>query len=96
MNNSTSLLFTNPGEIDIRGATIAGLSAKEDAGAIGYFGTGLKYAIAQVLANGGQFNPECFAERLGSHLSKGVPALSFLECHDYCIATLSCCFSFLV
>ena len=54
MNNSTSLLFTNPGEIDIRGATIAGLSAKEDAGAIGYFGTGLKYAIAQVLANGGQ------------------------------------------
>jgi len=54
MINSTSLIFTNPGEIDIRGATIAGLSAKEEADtAIGYFGTGLKYAIAQVLANRG-------------------------------------------
>jgi len=54
VKNTTSLLFTNPGEIDIRGATIAGLSAKETESAIGYFGTGLKYAIAQVLANGGQ------------------------------------------
>jgi len=54
VNNTTSLIFTNPGEIDIRGATIAGLSAKETDSAIGYFGTGLKYAIAQVLANGGQ------------------------------------------
>jgi len=51
--NSTSLIFTNPGEIDIRGATIAGLTAKETDSAIGYFGTGLKYAIAQVLAHGG-------------------------------------------
>ncbi len=49
----TSLIFRNPGEIDIRGATIAGLSAKETDSAIGYFGTGLKYAIAQVLASGG-------------------------------------------
>jgi len=51
--NTTSLIFVNPGEIDIRGASIAGLSAKETDSAIGYFGTGLKYAIAQVLANGG-------------------------------------------
>jgi len=48
-----ALIFHNPGEIDIRGATIAGLSAKESDSAIGYFGTGLKYAIAQVLANAG-------------------------------------------
>jgi len=48
-----TLVFHNPGEIDIRGASIAGLSAKETDSAIGYFGTGLKYAIAQILANGG-------------------------------------------
>jgi hypothetical protein len=50
-----SLIFTNPGEIDIRGAYIAGMSEKANADtAIGYFGTGLKYAIAQILANGGK------------------------------------------
>jgi len=53
MLKQPALIFHNPGEIDIRGAYIAGMSAKDDAGAIGYFGTGLKYAIAQVLANRG-------------------------------------------
>lgn len=48
------ITFYNPGEIDIRGATIAGLSAKESDTPIGYFGTGLKYAIARVLAWGGK------------------------------------------
>ena len=43
------LYFHNPGELDIRGATIAGLSAKEGDSPIGMFGTGLKYAIACVL-----------------------------------------------
>jgi hypothetical protein len=43
------LYFHNPGEIDIRGATIAGLSAKQGDSPIGFFGTGLKYAIASVL-----------------------------------------------
>lgn len=49
----TRLYFYNPGEIDIRGATIAGLSAKEDESAIGMFGTGLKYSIACILRWGG-------------------------------------------
>lgn len=49
----TRLYFHNPGEIDIRGATIAGLSAKEDQSAIGMFGTGLKYSIACILRWGG-------------------------------------------
>lgn len=50
----SSIIFHNPGEIDIKGAHIAGLSAKDDtATAIGYFGTGLKYVIACVLRNGG-------------------------------------------
>ncbi len=49
-----TLYFYNPGEIDIRGATIAGLSAKEDSdSAIGFFGTGLKYSIASILRWGG-------------------------------------------
>jgi hypothetical protein len=43
------LAFHNPGEIDIRGATIAGLSAKNSDRPIGFFGTGLKYAIACIL-----------------------------------------------
>lgn len=47
------LTFHNPGVIDIRGATIAGLSAKENESAIGFFGTGLKYSIASILRMGG-------------------------------------------
>lgn len=49
-----TLIFSNPGEIDIRGACIAGLSAKADDSAIGFFGTGLKYSIACILRWGGE------------------------------------------
>lgn len=49
-----TLIFHNPGEIDIRGACIAGLSAKESKSPIGYFGTGLKYSIACILRWGGE------------------------------------------
>ena len=52
--HSFRLAFTNPGEIDIRGALIAGLSAKQGDSPIGKFGTGLKYAIACILRWGGQ------------------------------------------
>lgn len=48
------LYFYNPGQIDIKGATIAGLSKKEGDTPIGYFGTGLKYAIASILRWGGE------------------------------------------
>lgn len=44
-----TIYFYNPGQLDIRGATIMGLSAKDDEQAIGRFGTGLKYAIASIL-----------------------------------------------
>lgn len=40
------IVFRNPGEIDIRGATIMGLHAKPGDSPTGFFGTGLKYAIA--------------------------------------------------
>lgn len=50
MHHSTS--FINSGLIDIRAITTFGVSSKENDSAIGYFGTGLKYAIAVLLRNG--------------------------------------------
>lgn len=49
------LTFTNPGLIDLTAATTFGISVKESENPIGYFGTGLKYAIAIVLRGGGKF-----------------------------------------
>lgn len=47
------LSFVNPGEIDLTAATVLGVNAKEEGGsAIGYFGTGLKYAIAAAMRRG--------------------------------------------
>lgn len=40
------IVFENEGEIDIRLAMLIGVNVKESASAIGFFGTGLKYAIA--------------------------------------------------
>jgi len=45
------LYFVNPGEIDVRCITTMGVNVKSE-GAIGYFGTGLKYAIAVLLREG--------------------------------------------
>jgi len=41
--------FSNPGEIDIRAVVTLGVSVKQSDSAVGYFGTGLKYAIATLL-----------------------------------------------
>lgn len=46
------LIFQNPGLIDTLAITTMGVSVKEGEGAIGYFGTGLKFAIATLLRNG--------------------------------------------
>lgn len=48
--------FHNPGQLDIRGATTMGLSAKDTEDAIGKFGTGLKYSIASILRWGGSIS----------------------------------------
>jgi len=48
------LSFQNPGEIDIRAVTTFGVNVKLSDSPIGYFGTGLKYAIAVVLRLGGE------------------------------------------
>lgn len=44
--------FTNDGVMDVRSITAFGVSSKENDDAIGYFGTGLKYAIAIILRHG--------------------------------------------
>lgn len=44
-----AIVFQNPGLIDLRAVQTMGLNAKEHDGAIGQFGTGLKYAIAVLL-----------------------------------------------
>lgn len=46
------IVFENPGEIDIRSISTFGVSVKEGANPIGFFGTGLKYAIAVLLRAG--------------------------------------------
>ncbi|HEY5446121.1 MAG TPA: hypothetical protein VIJ87_16960, partial [Pyrinomonadaceae bacterium] len=44
--------FYNNGTLDHRAFTMLGLSAKSDDKAIGFFGTGFKYAIATLLRHG--------------------------------------------
>jgi hypothetical protein len=39
-------IYSNSGTLDLRALTVMGMNAKTSEGAIGYFGTGLKYAIA--------------------------------------------------
>ena len=47
------IIFRNPGIIDLDAALTMGVSVKEADSPIGYFGTGLKFAIATILRNGG-------------------------------------------
>jgi len=46
------ILFENSGVIDPRAITTFGVNSKETARAIGFFGTGLKYAISLILREG--------------------------------------------
>lgn len=47
------IVFENKGKLDIRAIKIMGISSKDDkSSAIGYFGTGLKYALAILLRHG--------------------------------------------
>lgn len=47
------IVFENDGELDIRAIKIMGISSKDNKStAIGYFGTGLKYALAILLRHG--------------------------------------------
>lgn len=57
------LTFQNPGVIDLFAAVTFGVSAKEGDSPIGFFGTGLKYAVAIVLRLGGTVTLWCGLER---------------------------------
>src|SRR5438874_563649 len=48
------LLFTNPGTLEIELVKLLGVSVKEGTDPIGFFGTGLKYAMATALRLGGR------------------------------------------
>jgi hypothetical protein len=48
------IIFSNKGAMDVRSITTFGVSAKSSSSAIGFFGTGLKYAIAVILRTGGK------------------------------------------
>ena len=51
------IIFENKGELDIRAIKTFGVNSKDNKdSAIGYFGTGLKYAIAILLRNGCSIN----------------------------------------
>lgn len=62
------IIFSNSGEIDMRAVTTFGLSVKESDSAIGRFGTGLKYAIAVVLRNGGAIHVSSGSDRYSFEL----------------------------
>lgn len=62
------IVFRNKGAIDPRSITTFGVSSKESDSAIGYFGTGLKYAIAILLREGCKI--DIFTG--GEHLSFGT------------------------
>ena len=47
------IVFQNPGLIDLAAVITMGVSVKEGDTPIGFFGTGLKFAIATILRNGG-------------------------------------------
>lgn len=64
------LIFKNKGLISKNGITIQGLSAKLGENPIGVFGTGLKYAIAIVLRNGGKITILRGMERLDFGIQK--------------------------
>jgi hypothetical protein len=49
-----SVYFCNPGLIDLAAVRTLGVSVKDNDSAIGYFGTGLKFAIATILRHGGE------------------------------------------
>lgn len=55
----TTIIFQNPGLLDLRAVTTMGISTKPDSkNPIGMFGTGLKYAIAVTLREGGTFRAQ--------------------------------------
>ena len=53
------VVFENTGEIDILSISSFGVSVKEGDSPIGFFGTGLKYAIAVLLRHNQKITAYC-------------------------------------
>lgn len=60
---NTHLLFSNPGVLDVNLVKLLGVSVKESDSPIGFFGTGLKYAMATALRLGGSLTIYTDGER---------------------------------
>lgn len=76
------IVLRNQGEIDLDVIKIMGVNVKQSENSIGYFGTGLKFAIATFLRNGIEFEMyrgndkyEFFAE------DKNIRGKGFMQCH---------------
>lgn len=71
------ICFSNPGEIDIEAVTVLGASIKPGASPIGFFGTGLKYAIAVLLRERQAIEiwsgVSCYRFELRSRMIRGEP-----------------------
>lgn len=50
------LYFCNNGDFDVRAMLTFGVSAKDKQDAVGFFGTGFKYAVSIILRNGGKIS----------------------------------------
>lgn len=58
------VIFENSGEIDLRTVSTFGCSVKETKNPIGFFGTGLKYALAVLLRTGHKITLQSGAEQI--------------------------------
>ncbi len=63
------IIFENNGEIDLRSLSTFGCSVKETSNPIGFFGTGLKYAIAVLLRTGHQIEIQSGARSFSTVVS---------------------------
>ena len=59
----SSLVFSNPGKLEMNMVKLLGVSVKESNDPIGFFGTGLKYAMATALRLGGEMTIYSDGER---------------------------------
>lgn len=72
MNNSPAVSFQNPGLIDLRAVKTFGVSVKTRDKPIGFFGTGLKYAVAILLRSGHDIEMWRGTERHSFGISKAT------------------------
>lgn len=77
------IVFQNAGEIDLRSVSTFGCSVKESKNPIGFFGTGLKYAIAVLLRTGHEVKLQS-----GVHQFRAVATSESLRGKDFDFVSL--------